>query len=273
MTATLATPNVARYCAAAPSEGRAMIVLERTNTVEMRVRTDTETFREKATNAIREAIMSLHYRPGEPLIERHLCEETGVSRTSVREALRHLEAEGLVRRESSRGLVVAELSVEEVRDIFDVRLILETELLRRFVTNAARSELTEMGLLLDRAATEAEGKGDDYTRLLSAFVHRIWAGGNNAVVVQMLASLQSRINYVRVLLYRTTTLDEHRTTIRLLRSVLEAAMESRAEDAAETYRAYLSRAQDRAIGIIKERRADRQGAQTARSPGASRDGK
>ena len=82
--------------------------------LKMRVRPDSETFRDKATNTIREAIMSLHYRPGEPLIERHLCEETGVSRTLVREALRLLEAEGLVRRENTRGLVVTELSPDNL---------------------------------------------------------------------------------------------------------------------------------------------------------------
>lgn len=223
--------------------------------VEMRVRADSQTLRDKATNVIREAIMSMHYRPGEALIERHLCEETGVSRTSIREALRLLEAEGLVRRETSRGLVVAELTVQEIRDMFDLRLILELELLRRYIERGAAAELEVMSSLLDRARREADRQGDDYTRLLSRFVQRIWEGGGNAVAVRTLESLHSRINYIRVILYRTTSTDEHHHTIGLLRSVLDAIAAGRTEQAVEIYRGYLTRALNRMVGIIEERNA------------------
>jgi DNA-binding GntR family transcriptional regulator len=220
----------------------------------LRVRADNETFREKATNAIREAIMSLHYRPGEALIERHLCEETGVSRTLVREALRLLEAEGLVRREGGRGLVVTELSAEEVRDIFDLRIILETELLRRFVAGTSAEILGGMAKILDRAETEAERKGDNYTNLLNDFIKRVRAGGGNAVATTVLESMQSRINYIRVILYRTTSLEEHRTTIVLLRKLHDAMVAGDTDAAVETYRRFLQRAQERAVGIINERK-------------------
>lgn len=223
--------------------------------VDMRVRTDMETLRDKATHVIREAIMSLHYRPGEALIERHLCDETGVSRTSVREALRLLEAEGLVRRESSRGLVVAELSVEEIRDIFDLRLILESELLRRYVDRKAASDLKAMSELLDQAQREAEHDGEDYTRLLSRFVQLIWEGGGNAVAAQTLGALLSRINYIRVILYRTTGREEHYQTIGLLRSVLDEIAAGDREKAVEVYRSYLTRALNRMVGIIEARTA------------------
>lgn len=222
--------------------------------VEMRVKTDRETLRDKATNVIREAIMSLHYRPGEALIERLLCEETGVNRSSIREALRLLEAEGLVRRETSRGLVVAELTAGEIRDIFDLRLILESELLRRYVENGAAADLSTLSALLDQAEREAKRDGEDYTRVLSRFVQRVWEGGGNAVAVRTLESLLSRINYIRVILYRTTSMDEHYHTIGLLRSVLEAIEAGDAGKAVETYRGYLTRAQDRMVGIIEERK-------------------
>lgn len=234
----------------------------RRRNVEMRVRADNETFREKATNVIREAIMSVHYKPGEALIERHLCDETGVSRTLVREALRLLEAEGLVRREGTRGLVVSELSVDEVRDMFDLRLILEIELLRRFVAQVPETDLDRMAPLLDGALAAAGRREDDYTRLLSRFVHQIWEGGGNAVAVQVLESLQSRISYIRVMLYRTTTYDEHQITIGLMRDVLTAARARQADEAAEVYRRYLMRARDRAIGIIEDRKASRPDART-----------
>lgn len=226
--------------------------------LKMRVRADSETFRDKATNTIREAIMSLHYRPGEPLIERHLCEETGVSRTLVREALRLLEAEGLVRRENSRGLVVTELSPDEVRDIFDLRLILESTLLRRFIAKANKEDIEKMSRLLDQALVAAEKNSKDYTDFISRFVHLIWTGGGNAMAVQILESLRSRINYVRVMLYRATTQDEHRITIGLLRLVTQSVADGETNAAVDTYCRYLKRAEDRAIGVIEDREASRQ---------------
>src|SRR5687767_4159664 len=69
-----------------------------TNTLELRVARELPTLRDLTTDKLREAIMAQRFKPGQHLVERDLCEQTGVSRSSVREALRHLEAEGLVER-------------------------------------------------------------------------------------------------------------------------------------------------------------------------------
>ena len=222
--------------------------------VEMRVRTDRQSLRDKATHVLREAIMSLHYRPGEALIERRLCEETGVSRTSIREALRLLEAEGLVRRETGRGLVVAELTVKEIRDIFDLRLILESELLRRYIEKGAASDLKTMAALLEQAQREAMSDGEGYTQALSRFVQQIWAGGGNALATQTLQTLLSRINYIRVILYRTTSREEHYHTIDMLRSVLDEIHAGDAKKAVAAYRDYLTRALHRMVEIVESQK-------------------
>ena len=65
---------------------------------ELRIARDLPTLRDLTTDKLREAIMAQRFKPGQHLVERDLCEQTGVSRSSVREALRHLEAEGLVER-------------------------------------------------------------------------------------------------------------------------------------------------------------------------------
>jgi len=67
---------------------------------------DTPTLRELTTAKLREAILSLHFKPDQHLVERELCEETGVSRTSVREALIALEVIGLVQVRAGSGVVV-----------------------------------------------------------------------------------------------------------------------------------------------------------------------
>lgn len=81
--------------------------------------------RQRVAEVIRNAIINLTLKPGDRLIERELCEMTGVSRTSLRESLRELEAEGLVQNVPYKGLVVATVSVEEARNIYAVRSQLE----------------------------------------------------------------------------------------------------------------------------------------------------
>jgi GntR family transcriptional regulator, trigonelline degradation regulator len=75
--------------------------------------------------------------------------------------------------------------------------------------------------------------------------------------VQILDSLQSRINYVRVMLFRATTQDEHRITIGLLRLVTQSVADGETNAAVDTYCRYLKRAEDRATGIIEGRKASR----------------
>src|SRR5882672_4452774 len=91
----------------------------------MRVVRNTVTLRQQVLEVLRGAILNFQFKPGDRLIERELCEMTGVSRTSVREALRHLESEGLVQNLPNKGPMVATVTGEEAREIFEVRRVLE----------------------------------------------------------------------------------------------------------------------------------------------------
>ncbi|WP_430334395.1 GntR family transcriptional regulator [Rhodococcus sp. ACT016] len=78
-----------------------------------------------AYSQIRQAIVEGRYRPGQRLIEQRIAEEFSLSRTPVREALRRLEAEGLVLSEPNRGAVVRTLSMADVSDLYGLRARLE----------------------------------------------------------------------------------------------------------------------------------------------------
>lgn len=97
--------------------------------------------RKQVSDAIRQAIFELRLRPGERLVERELSELTSASRTSVREALRELEAEGLVQRTSHRRLIVAVLTAAEVAEIWEVRGLMLSLMVRHFVTEASDDDL------------------------------------------------------------------------------------------------------------------------------------
>ena len=86
---------------------------------------DRSTLRERALEALRGAITSGQYRPGDPLGEEQLASRLGVSRGTVREALRHLQQEGLVTPGARGMLRVHSLSPAEIRDLFQVRGALE----------------------------------------------------------------------------------------------------------------------------------------------------
>ena len=86
---------------------------------------DRSTLRERALEALRAAITSGQYRPGDHLGEEELAGRLGVSRGTVREALRHLQQEGLVTAGARGMLRVHSLSPAEVRELFQVRAALE----------------------------------------------------------------------------------------------------------------------------------------------------
>jgi DNA-binding GntR family transcriptional regulator len=86
---------------------------------------DRSTLRERALEALRAAITSGEYRPGDHLGEEELAGRLGVSRGTVREALRHLQQEGVVTAGARGMLRVNSLSAAEIRDLFQVRAALE----------------------------------------------------------------------------------------------------------------------------------------------------
>ena len=95
-----------------------------------------KTLKETALEQLRLAIMIGDLAPGERLVERTLCEQLGVSRTVVRECIRHLESEHLVTL-SSGGPSVAILERDEIRQIYELRAMFESEAVRHCAEQAS----------------------------------------------------------------------------------------------------------------------------------------
>jgi GntR family transcriptional regulator, trigonelline degradation regulator len=106
--------------------------------------------RDQALERLRDAIISGHFAPGTRLIERELCEQMGVSRTSIREVLRGLEAEHLITVEPRRGPIVARLTRKQVAEIYDVRALLESTVVRIFTQKAGDEEIAHLRILYDK---------------------------------------------------------------------------------------------------------------------------
>jgi DNA-binding GntR family transcriptional regulator len=101
-----------------------------------------------AYEQVRAAIVENRYPPGHRLVEQRLAAELGLSRTPVREALRMLEAEGLVVSARNRGAMVRPLSATEVEDLYGLRIRLESYAVE---LATQRSTETELGAIVDAA--------------------------------------------------------------------------------------------------------------------------
>lgn len=120
-------------------------------------RPDVQSVEEVVTNALREAILSGELRPGDRLLQEQLAEQLRVSRIPLRDALRRLEAEGLVRIGPRRGAEVTSLTPSDVKEIYDLRIKLETELLEAAIaalTPADIARLVEMSEHMDDRVDE-----------------------------------------------------------------------------------------------------------------------
>jgi DNA-binding GntR family transcriptional regulator len=107
------------------------------------------TVAEQTTDEIRRRILAGEFKDGDPLRQDLLAEELGVSRIPVREALQRLEGEGLVVHQPHKGAVVTALSLQEIEELFDLRALLEPELMRLAVPRMTPKDLDEIQLAHD----------------------------------------------------------------------------------------------------------------------------
>ena len=106
--------------------------------------------RDSAVRMLRNAIITGEIRSGTRLIERELCEALGVSRGSVREAIRQLEAERLITVEPRKGPVVTSLSTKQIADIYDIRMMLEAHVAECFTKVATDAQIEPLRRIYEK---------------------------------------------------------------------------------------------------------------------------
>jgi GntR family transcriptional regulator, trigonelline degradation regulator len=152
--------------------------------------------RAQVLDNLRQAIIERQFAPGQRLIERELVELTGVSRTSVREALRELAAEGLVTAIPNKGTVVASVSAEEARQLYEVRSALEALAGRLFVQNASQTQRAALVRALQRIEKLA-AKGAPILAAKDVFYEVLFEGGGNEALRAVVAALHARVSLLR----------------------------------------------------------------------------
>jgi GntR family transcriptional regulator, trigonelline degradation regulator len=155
--------------------------------------------RSRVLDNLRQAILDRKLAPGQRLIERELVELTGVSRTSIREALRELAAEGLVTTIPNKGTIVAQVSVEEARQLYQVRAVLEGLAGRLFVENATDAQRRALATSFRAVERAASKDSSIWLAAKDKFYDILFEGGGNEALRAISSQLHARINLLRSL--------------------------------------------------------------------------
>lgn len=188
------------------------------------------TMQEIVCDAIRDAILSGRYPPGQRLVADELARELGVSRMPVREALHRLEAAGLVSLTPHRGAVVSELSEGEIIELYHIRGVLDGLATRLAAPHLTPQDHDRMHAILDEMAGAAKAR--DLEKVLGAnreFHQLIWQAAHAPRLHSLLENLydaSQRLRNISVLLpgrLDQITQDHRRIAQALARGEVERA--------------------------------------------------
>ena len=208
--------------------------------------------REQVIGALRAAILDFRLAPGQRLVERELIEQLGVSRTTIREALRELTSEGLVTVVPQRGAIVAAPSLAEAEDLYEIRAVLESLLVERFVERASDEQIERMASAVEDFARATAGTRDIRTILDSkdGFYEVIIEGAASPALQSIVESLQARVR-----LLRATSMGEPGRAEEAAEELRRVVAAARQRKAAEAARACATHVRNAAKTALKQLRA------------------
>lgn len=214
--------------------------------------TKNETIRMKTLNVLREAIIAGRLAPGQKLIERDLCEQTGVSRSSIREALRNLESERLVESLDTKGVIVARLTPEIAAEIYEVRAALDSEAALHFAERATDAEIAELEKTFTTLQNTPVENDDDFLATSNRFYSIIYAGARNETAKQVMQSLGARIALLRATTTRRAPVERRHGTVELMGKIFVALKSRDGQAAALAVRTLINRSMQSATSLLRE---------------------
>lgn len=180
--------------------------------------------REVVAETLREAIASGNLRAGERLMEIQLAEELGVSRTPVREAIRKLELEGFVVMMPRRGTYVADLSIKDINEVFEIRTALDVLAAGLAVERITEEELEQLErLLVEIGELLEQGDVDKLVESDSQFHDVLYRASRNDRLVGIINNLREQFTRFRSISIKypgrmQDTVNEHRRLVEAIAS-------------------------------------------------------
>ncbi len=155
--------------------------------------------RQQTIDALRQSILNFQLKPGQRLIEREFIDRLGVSRTTFREAIRELAAEGLLTVVAQKGARVSAPSLEEAIDLYEVRAALECIVVTRFVERARDHEIRSLKSAV-KNFRRVSARTTDILELLRAkesFYEVLVRGARSNALQQLLEGIKARVHALR----------------------------------------------------------------------------
>jgi len=210
--------------------------------------------RDVVFNTLRQAILTGELKPGERLMEIHLANKLGVSRTPIREAIRKLELEGLVTMIPRRGAEVAQITEKSMNDVLEVRRAMDVLCVELACERISEEELLGLKVACDNF--EQMVKTQDVKKIARADVELhdiILRATGNSRLIQLVNNLSEqmyryRYEYIKDFSQHERLVDEHRI-------IYESLVNKDKETAAEAARVHIDNQKN---AIIRRIRMDRE---------------
>ncbi len=180
-----------------------------------------ESLADQVFHTLEQEILNGTRRPGDALTELGLCKRYQVSRTPVREAMRRLETAGLVTVQPNRSAVVAGVSVQDMLDIYEIRMRIEGLAARWSALRVTDNELQALAKILDlQEFYTAKARPEELHRLDTDFHHALYSDCGSPMLTDTLTGLHRRLQRFR----RSSLSDPERAALSLAehRAILDA---------------------------------------------------
>lgn len=216
----------------------------------MTLKIEKDGIRAQVVKVMRQAILTGSLAAGQRLVEAELCATMGVSRPSLREALRHLESEQLVHFAPNRGCFVAILGWDEARQIYDARMLIEPELAARAALrrNEAQLDAIARAALSFADAVKTEDRLGQITTSKD-FYDAVFDAAGNRILADVLNGLNARISVLRG--RSMSRPDRSVDSRRELAALYEAIRDQDAEAARNAARHHLEQASAAALEMME----------------------
>jgi len=206
--------------------------------------------RERAYTIIKQKILSCEYPPGSFINEISLLGEIGASRTPIREAMTKLENENLVQIIPKKGILVCNISLSEINDIYQTRKLIEPFIIRTQGGNTDKNQLKEYRSKYDEIINEK-----DFVKLIQfddSFHHLLISNCRNKYLIQLLGLVYDQNVRIRVMAGKHTRRleDTYKEHLKILDFILDDELERAAEAMVE----HLEKSQKAAFEYLYEDR-------------------
>ena len=209
--------------------------------------------RDVVFNTLRQSILTGELKPGERLMEIHLADKLGVSRTPIREAIRKLELEGLVTMIPRRGAEVAQITEKNLKDVLEVRRALDALAVELACDRIKEEQLRKLKDACDHFEEETKrGNANQVAQADVALHDIILEAGGNDKLIQMISNLSQQMYRYRLEYVKDET--HYEQLIREHRQIYEAIRDKDKEGGSQAMKVHIDNQEKAVIRMIYARK-------------------